>query len=77
MSVLARASRPVLHRFFGWGYGLGISWIVTEPFIIVFFTVLPGLCHCDAMGSCLDRMDDLGINAELFIGAPHRVGPER
>jgi hypothetical protein len=63
--------------FFGWGYALGISWIVTEPLIIIFFTVLPGLCRCDALGGCLDRMDEMGVNAELFIGAPFRVGPER
>ena len=30
--------------FFVWGYGLGITWLLTEPFVIIFFTVLPQLC---------------------------------
>jgi hypothetical protein len=35
--------------------------------IILIFVVLPGLCNCDAVGACISRMDELGINADLFM----------
>ena len=38
--------------FFTWGYGLGITWLLTEPFVIIFFTVLPQIFHCDVLGHC-------------------------
>ena len=47
---------------------MGISWLITEPFVILILAALPSLCQCDCLGKCFERMDDMGINPEIFFG---------
>ena len=59
--------------FYGWGYGLGVSWLVTEPLVILMLATLPSLCKKgdkqeSCVGKCFDRMDEMGLNAEIFFG---------
>ena len=51
--------------FYGWGYGMGISWLITEPFVILILASLPSFCRCKFVEKCFNRMDEMGLNAEV------------
>ena len=40
---------------------MGISWLITEPFVIVVLASLPSMCRCGFLEKCFDRMDELGL----------------
>ena len=47
---------------------MGISWLITEPFVILILASLPSFCRCKFVEKCFNRMDEMGLNAEVFFG---------
>ena len=54
--------------FYGWGYGMGISWVLTEPLVILILASLPSLCQSEVLGKFFERMDEIGLNMEIVFG---------